>query len=504
SNVMAQYYPEEAIIIEQPHDVVECEGSLDQFLFVVAAPSQKQFKIAYRWWKDGRPITNWVEDFGQITFDTLRHRLSGLYRAELFAFDPAWVSQYGNPFHYDSARVSPIVYSDVANLYVLQKPSFMKDIQSVYTKEGEGLSLTFDAQTYGEHNMSNPTYWTKIQWYKGMTPLTDGERYEGTNSSILNIENVMASDFGTDYRVMLLGECDTVWSNEFAISEAPFALVSVDPTNVDGCVGDVVQLSVEAQSTISTINLVYQWWVDGVMVMDEAGKFNGANTPNLNVTLTTDLGYDGTEEFVCQVWPVGYADNGVISGPAMITWKTAPVITMDLSADYSAKEDEKVEMYITATGANLTYTWTKDGVDLANNNDSLVIDMVAMDDAGEYVVTVSNDCGEVTSATATLAVTQGPIITSVNANVGLGLSQNYPNPFNTNSTMTFNSQRGGNATVVMTDMLGNVVANLFNGTVNAGVDTRIDINVNNLNSGTYFITLRMGDKVETRQVSIVR
>ncbi|MER3329262.1 MAG: T9SS type A sorting domain-containing protein, partial [Candidatus Kapaibacterium sp.] len=68
----------------------------------------------------------------------------------------------------------------------------------------------------------------------------------------------------------------------------------------------------------------------------------------------------------------------------------------------------------------------------------------------------------------------------------------------------FNSQRGGNATVVMTDMLGNVVANLFNDTVNAGVDTRIDINANNLNSGTYFITLRMGDKVETRQVSVVR
>ena len=82
----------EAIIIEQPHDVIECEGSLDQYLFVVAAPSQKQYKIAYRWLKDGRAISTWVEDFGQLTFDTLRYRMSGLYNAELFAFDPNWTS----------------------------------------------------------------------------------------------------------------------------------------------------------------------------------------------------------------------------------------------------------------------------------------------------------------------------------------------------------------------------------------------------------------------------
>lgn len=515
SNVMAQYYPEEAIIIQQPTDVVECEGALDQYLFVVAAPSQKQFKIAYRWWKDGRVISDWVEDFGQITFDTLRYNMSGLYRAEMFVFDPEYdggedddedyETEVPGDYSYEDARVSPIVYSEVANLYALQKPSFMKDIETVFTKEGNSLMLTFDANTYGEHNMDNPTYWTHIQWYRGNTPLVDDERYEGTKSSILTIENIMASDFATDYRVMLLGECDTVWSNEFAINEEPIATFTIQPSSVDGCVGDVVQISVEAESSISNVNLAYQWMVDGVAIMDEAGKFNGANSPDLNVTLTTDLAYDGTEEFTCNVWPVGYTSNGATSSPAMITWKTAPVITMDLSADYSAKEDDKVEMYITAAGANLTYKWTKDGNDLNNDNDSLVIDMVAMDDAGEYVVTVSNECGEVTSATATLAVTQGPIITtSVNANVGLGLSQNYPNPFSSNSTMTFNSQRGGNATVVMNDMLGNVVANLYNGTVNAGVDTRIDINANNLNSGTYFITLRMGDKVETRQVSVVR
>ena len=87
-----------------------------------------------------------------------------------------------------------------------------------------------------------------------------------------------------------------------------------------------------------------------------------------------------------------------------------------------------------------------------------------------------------------------------------GLSQNYPNPFDVNSTITFNTVVSGNASLVMTDMLGNTVAPLFNGFVNKNNEQTIQLNVNelNLNTGTYFITLRMGERVETRQISVVR
>jgi hypothetical protein len=174
----------EAIIIEQPHDAIECEGSLDQYLFVVAAPNDRQYKIAYRWMKDGRAISTWVEDFGQLTFDTLRYRMSGLYNAEVFAFDPNWTSTYGNPFSYDSARVSPIVSSGKANLYVLQPPLFMKEIESQTIGLGQSAIFTFDAHIYGEHNMEDPTYWTDIQWFKDTLALTDGDRISGSQSSI--------------------------------------------------------------------------------------------------------------------------------------------------------------------------------------------------------------------------------------------------------------------------------------------------------------------------------
>lgn len=510
----------EAVIIAQPEDVVECEGTLDQFLFVVAAPLNRDFKIAYRWYKDGKPVTDWVEDFGQITFDTLTYDLSGVYHARLFAFDPNWTpyeeeydeTSYPEPvdrpegFNLDSARVSNIETSKAVNLYVLQDPEFMKDIPSVLTKTGNDLVFTFEANIYGEHNMENPSYWTEIDWFKGTEELVDNDRFAGTDGSIMTIENITATDYATDYRVRLISDCDTVWSNEFAISAEPQANITVQPIDVEGCLNDVVQLNVEADATIMNTNLAYQWMVNGTPIFDEAGKFNGANSPNLNVTLNPALGYDGTETFTCNVWPVGYPANNIMSAPAMITWKTAPVITMDLNADYTAKEDEDIELYVTVTGENLTYTWTKDGDDLGIDNDTLSLTALTMSEAGDYVVTVSNDCGEVTSATATLAVTQGPIVTSVDAVTGLGLSQNFPNPFDVNSTITFNTVVSGNASLVMTDMLGNTVAPLFNGFVNEGNLNTIQLNVNELNleTGTYFITLRMGDKVETRQISVVR
>ena len=496
----------EAIIIAQPQDVIECEGSLDQFLFVVAAPLDRQFKIAYRWFKDGKPVTNWVEDFGQITFDTLTYDLSGVYHTQLFAFDPNWTSNYGNPFSYDSARVSNIETSQSTNLYVLQDPEFMKDIPSVVTKVGNDLVFTFEANIYGEHNMEDPSYWTTVDWYKGDEELEDNDRFAGTNGSIMTIENVTAGDFADDYRVRLMSDCDTIWSNNFAIGEEPQAIVTVQPLDVEGCVDDVVQITVEADATILNTNLTYQWMVNGTPIMDEAGKFNGAMTANLNVTLNTDLNYDGTEAFTCNVWPTGFPDNGVMSDTAMITWKTAPVITMDLDPNYSAKEDEDATMYVAVTGENLTYTWTHDGNDLGIDNDTLMLTGLAIADAGEYIVTISNDCGEVSSITAVLEVTTGPTVTSVDAQVGLGLSQNYPNPFDVNSTITFNTVVSGNASLVMTDMLGNTVAPLFNGFVNKNNEQTIQLNVNelNLNTGTYFITLRMGERVETRQISVVR
>ncbi|MCB9221579.1 MAG: hypothetical protein H6615_07175 [Ignavibacteria bacterium] len=291
----------EAIIIEQPKDVIECEGSLDQFLFVVAAPSQKQYKIAYRWLKDGRAITSWVEDFGQLTFDTLRYRMSGLYNAELFAFDPNWTSDYGSPFSFDSARVSPIVSSDKANLYVLQPPSFIKDIETKTIRVGQGGSFTFDANIYGEHNIDDPSYWTDIQWFKGTRKLVDGEQFygtllSGTKSSILTVSKLNKNDYSDEYRVRLSDDCDTIWSNEFAIDRGPeIILIKRTILNVyTWCTNKVASVRINLGTDPPNIPMEYQWYMNDKLISEEPNKYSMSFKP-LSIPNNHELNFTAFE-----------------------------------------------------------------------------------------------------------------------------------------------------------------------------------------------------------------
>ncbi len=502
SEVVFVKTPPNIIIIDQPNDVVECVGSTDRFFSVIAAPSDRYFEIAYRWYKDGNPVSAPSIQNGLLSLDTLDFNMSGLYTVEIWAID---TMKAGNDA--EGQRISESVYSTPANLYVLQKPEFMSPVPSVTAGVGSNLTFTIDAHTYGEHNMENPTYWTQIDWFKGDVELENNDRIAGADASIMTIENVMADDYATDYRVRLVGECDTVWSNNFTISAEPVVTITAQPLSVEGCVDDVVVINVEANSTVQGVDLNYQWMVNGSPIANEAGKFSGVNTSDLNVTLTTDLGYDGTEEYTCMIYPEGYPNNSVVTNPAaMITWKTAPMITTDLDAAYSVEEEKAITMTIAVDGENLTYTWMKDGTDLNNNMTSYEIASATSDDAGEYTVTISNDCGEVMTTVATLTVTPKTVATSVAADNGLGLEQNYPNPVIGNSTIKFTSEISGQATLTMTDMMGNTVANIYNNIVTANQTVVATINSNdmNLTSGSYFVTLRIADRVETIQVSVIK
>ncbi|MBI2429490.1 MAG: T9SS type A sorting domain-containing protein [Ignavibacteriales bacterium] len=51
------------------------------------------------------------------------------------------------------------------------------------------------------------------------------------------------------------------------------------------------------------------------------------------------------------------------------------------------------------------------------------------------------------------------------------LEQNYPNPFNPSTTIGYRLPSGGHATIVVYDLLGNVVRELFNGTARSGYNS---------------------------------
>jgi hypothetical protein len=527
SETNAQSTPE-AIIIEQPKDVIECEGSLDQYLFVVAAPSQKQYKIAYRWLKDGRAITSWVEDFGQLTFDTLRYRMSGLYNAELFAFDPNWTSAYGNPFNYDSARVSPIVSSDKANIYVLQPPSFMKDIESQTLKKGDDCIFTFDANIYGEHNMENPTYWTDIQWFKDSVALIDGDRISGAQSSILTINNIQETDYSTEYRVRLSGDCDTIWSNEFAVEQEPtieFYIMGGYPFGPQ-CAAGTVSYRLAVKTDPVDFPFEYQWYRNGNPVEEDTNKYTYSVLPHpypdhkeFRFSITWHPDFEEIEDepavdqdYYCEMWPKGFKQNKVDNYKEKQSWdynfrwhKPIQLIT-DLEEEYTVEEGQPFELNIKGKSNYILYKWLKDGKDYGGSSNKFKIKKTGLYDSGIYQVEMSNECGITSSRKAKITVTPKQTITDIENNTADQEISIYPNPLTANSTLTINPSASGKVSVILTDLLGNKLANIFEDIIQQDQSESIKLNIDNigLSSGTYYLIIQMGDRVETRQISILK
>lgn len=512
----------EAIIIEQPKDVIECEGSLDQFLFVEAAPSQKQYKIAYRWLKDGRAITSWVEDFGQLTFDTLRYRMSGLYNAELFAFDPNWTSDYGSPFSFDSARVSPIVSSDKANLYVLQPPSFIKDIETKTIRVGQGGSFTFDANIYGEHNIDDPSYWTDIQWFKGTRKLVDGEQFygtllSGTKSSILTVSKLNKNDYSDEYRVRLSDDCDTIWSNEFAIDRGPeIILIKRTILNVyTWCTNKVASVRINLGTDPPNIPMEYQWYMNDKLISEEPNKysmsFKPLSTPNnheLNFTAfwNSDFENELFQKYRVDVWPKGYKENMFSREFMRFVWTKPLELTKELEDEYTVEEGKEIVFDPGVKGFAIRYKWIKDGIETPVSDSIYRWKAARFQDAGIYYFEAKNDCGLIRSKNIRLTVTPKQAITGIENNSADKEISIYPNPLTSNSTLTISPSSSGRVSVMLVDLLGNKLADIFDDIIQSGQSELIKLNFDNvgLTSGTYYLIIQMGNSVETRQISVVR
>jgi len=83
------------------------------------------------------------------------------------------------------------------------------------------------------------------------------------------------------------------------------------------------------------------------------------------------------------------------------------------------------------------------------------------------------------------------------------LSQNYPNPFNPSTNISFTVSKATNVTLDVFNTIGEKVATLVNGSVNAG-ETVVTFDGSNHSSGVYFYQLTAGNVVETRKMLLVK
>jgi hypothetical protein len=83
------------------------------------------------------------------------------------------------------------------------------------------------------------------------------------------------------------------------------------------------------------------------------------------------------------------------------------------------------------------------------------------------------------------------------------LWQNYPNPFNPSTTIRYGLPNRSQVTLTVHNAIGQQVAQLVNGEVEAG-DHEIRFDGNNLASGVYFCRLSAGTFVETKRLLLLR
>ena len=110
--------------------------------------------------------------------------------------------------------------------------------------------------------------------------------------------------------------------------------------------------------------------------------------------------------------------GSVTSAAAILTVDVAPTITTQ-PASVTVCEGAAVTPHVSASGtAPLTYQWRKGGSDIGGATAATyTIPAPAAGDAGSYDVVITNACGSVTSAAATLAVDAAPTIATPPANL---------------------------------------------------------------------------------------
>ncbi len=84
------------------------------------------------------------------------------------------------------------------------------------------------------------------------------------------------------------------------------------------------------------------------------------------------------------------------------------------------------------------------------------------------------------------------------------LAQNFPNPFNPSTTIAFRLRKSEHATVTVHNLMGQIVATLFDGVALANERYAVSFNASNLASGIYVYTLRSASVLEAKKMVLMK
>ena len=344
-------------IQSQPRDQTVYEGQ-DASFDVTPSGSQP---IAYQWKKNGVPISGATSRYFYLYGATLAD--AGSYTVTM-------------------TNVKGSVTSNAATLTVNRAvvPSIIQQPVGQTLNYGDRFSLSIRVEG------SSPfTY----QWKK------DGVALGSGNSSEYYVYSAKPENSGV-YTVVVTNAAGSVTSSEATITvkAAVPPSIKVQPVSQTLAYGESLNLSVEATGSPP---LSYQWKKDGVSLSGGSSNYYSV----YNATTAASGSYTVV---------VSNGAGSVTSAAAVVTVGAAlaPVITAQ-PQNQTVPYAETISLSVRATGsAPLRYEWRKDGVSIGSSGSSsnLYLHNATPENSGVYSVIVTNAGGSVTSANATVTVSE--------------------------------------------------------------------------------------------------
>ncbi len=243
----------------------------------------------------------------------------------------------------------------------------------------------------------------------------------------------------------------------------------------------------------------------GNMVWQFSGGFSAVN----QIRIIEDLDDDGLDDllistFSSNFYCVSGADGSIIWQTLLGDFSWSGHAIRDLTGDgiqdvIVANRNDNLYMLSGADGTIF------DSFDMKSDflqGATLVFPHEDLDNNGSIDILGAADDGRlvaISGGTSALAIDDSP--TALPSDYAL--SQNYPNPFNPGTAFTVSLPERADVRVTVFNMLGQNVAELFNGKLAAG-QHEFAFDANQLPSGVYFYRVSANQFVQTRKMLLVR
>jgi len=354
-------------ITSQPQTQTICEG-----FPVTFSVTSSMTTGTYEWRKDGVAITG-APNSNVYTIAAVSTADAGIIDCVLRdACDPA----------------TKVTTSASARLTVVSRPTITTDLPASRTIcENANDTLRIRATGAGR----------TFQWFK------DGVAITNARDSNFIINNAGATTGGV-YTCVVTGTCaPSATSVACSVVVASRPRITQEPTGIDLCPGASGSISV----TATGLNLVYQWYRNGVAVSNA-----------FNSTLTfSNYSYDSDGQYYCVVSSnIPNPNNCTITAQSRTIRVSGfrPPVVKEQPRGGDVCVGSTLNLSTRVEGTGLMYQWFRNGVAVPGADaNSLTVSSVSAANAGKYTVVVTGTCNQtVTSDTATVVVIAKPKFTT--------------------------------------------------------------------------------------------